>query len=179
MPAAAPWIALIRTIGGATHAKMSMAAPRAAAADAGLAEPRTLLATGNLLFRSRAPEADLAGILRRILAAHGLENEVFLRFPASIEATRAANPFPRAARERPHHLLVVFMSAAGAAPAGADAARWDGPERIAVVGREAFVNYPDGAGRSKLTAGRLERMLGRTGTARNWNTVGPLAMAWN
>ncbi len=179
MPAAAPWIALIRAIGGATHARMSMAALRTAAADAGLAEPRTLLASGNLLFRSRAPEADLAVLLRRILAAHGLGNESFLRSPASVEATRAANPFPGAARERPHHLLVVFMSAAGAAPGDAGAPRWDGPERIAVVGREAFVDYPDGVGRSKLTGGRLDRMLGRTGTARNWNTVGKLAMAWD
>ena len=41
-----------------------------------------------------------------------------------------------------------------------------GPERVQVVGREAFIVYPNGVGKSKLNL----KPLG-TGTARNWNTV--------
>jgi uncharacterized protein (DUF1697 family) len=33
------------------------------------------------------------------------------------------------------------------------------------------VHYPDGIGRSKVTAGVLDRLAGRSGTGRNWRTV--------
>ena len=36
---------------------------------------------------------------------------------------------------------------------------------------ESVVVYPDGAGRSKLTAALIDKKLGCAGTARNWNTV--------
>jgi uncharacterized protein (DUF1697 family) len=42
-------------------------------------------------------------------------------------------------------------------------------------GRQAHVVYPDGVGRSKLTNGFIERVLGTRATARNWNTVLKLA----
>ena len=38
-------------------------------------------------------------------------------------------------------------------------------------GRQAYLVYPDGVGRSKLTVGVIERWLGSRGTGRNWNTV--------
>jgi len=49
----------------------------------------------------------------------------------------------------------------------------------AIVGREvvrakarcAYIVYPDGVGRSKLTTALIEKKLGTRGTARNWNTV--------
>ena len=33
------------------------------------------------------------------------------------------------------------------------------------------MHYPDGIGRSKVTAGVLDRLAGRSGTSRNWRTV--------
>ena len=45
-------------------------------------------------------------------------------------------------------------------------------------GRELYIVYPDGIGRSKLTNQLIERMLGTRGTARNWNTVLKLAAAF-
>jgi uncharacterized protein (DUF1697 family) len=46
-----------------------------------------------------------------------------------------------------------------------------GRERVRVHGRQAYLVYPDGVGRSKLTVTVLERSLGSRGTGRNWNTV--------
>ena len=46
------WIGLLRGIGPTTHAKMPMAALRAACEKAGLEQVQTVLATGNLVFRS-------------------------------------------------------------------------------------------------------------------------------
>jgi uncharacterized protein (DUF1697 family) len=159
-----------------------MTALRQAAEAAGLAEVRTVLATGNLIFRSPRHEADLAAVLTGILDAHGLgpAQAIFLRRPAALAAALAANPFPMAARDRPSRLLCHFLQAAPPPDRIAAFTAWQGPELCAIVGREAFIDYRDGIGTSKLTGAILDRLLGQSGTARNWNTVGKLvASAWD
>ena len=89
------WIGLLRGIGGATHAKMPMAALRRACEDAGLDEVRTVLATGNLVFQSPLPEEDLAATLRRVVAGFGLDNPTFLRRAAALRQVLVLNPRPR------------------------------------------------------------------------------------
>jgi uncharacterized protein (DUF1697 family) len=42
-------------------------------------------------------------------------------------------------------------------------------------GRQAYIVYPNGIVRSRLTNALLERNLATRGTARNWNTVMKLA----
>jgi uncharacterized protein (DUF1697 family) len=44
-----------------------------------------------------------------------------------------------------------------------------------VHGREVYLSYPNGSGRTRLTLDYIERTLGVTGTARNWRTVQRLA----
>ena len=46
-----------------------------------------------------------------------------------------------------------------------------GREAIEAVGAHAYLVYPDGIGRSRLTTALIERTLGTRGTGRNWNTV--------
>ena len=46
-----------------------------------------------------------------------------------------------------------------------------GSEIIRSDGRQLYIVYPDGIGRSRLTNVLLEGKLGVRGTARNWNTV--------
>jgi len=50
-----------------------------------------------------------------------------------------------------------------------------GPEVVRANGRQAYIVYPGGIGRSKLTMARIESELGTRGTARNWNTILKLA----
>jgi uncharacterized protein (DUF1697 family) len=50
-----------------------------------------------------------------------------------------------------------------------------GRETVRARGRELYVVYPDGIGRSKLTVALMDRKLGTRGTGRNWNTVTKLA----
>jgi uncharacterized protein (DUF1697 family) len=44
-----------------------------------------------------------------------------------------------------------------------------------VTGSNVYVHYPEGVGRSQLSAARLERLLEVPGTHRNWRTVTALA----
>ena len=46
-----------------------------------------------------------------------------------------------------------------------------GPETVRVTGREAYIVYPSGQGRSLVTTNMVEKHLGTRGTGRNWNTV--------
>ena len=173
-------IALLRgvNVGGAN--RLAMADLRRVAAEAGLAAPRTLLQSGNLIFA--APGADAGALEVRLEAAIGrdlgLAVDVMVRSVADWDALIGANPFVAEARDDPGHLLVVALKAAPDAGAGARLrAVITGPEVARVIGREAFIRYPAGVGASRLTAALIDRALGVRGTARNWNTVMRIAAA--
>jgi uncharacterized protein (DUF1697 family) len=171
-----PHLALLRAvnIGGR---KATTADLRAMMADLGLADARTLLQTGNLVFRSKATGAALeveleAGFEKRF----GYRSDVLVRAAAEWKAVLAANPHAEMAERDPSHLVVVALkSAPDAADVAALQGSVQGPEIIAAVGRELFITYPAGIGSSKLTGAVIERRLRTRGTARNWNTATKLA----
>ena len=167
-------IVLLRAIGPTTHKRMSMAELRDACEREGFEHVRTILATGNLLVSSSMTDDEVREAVRTIVRSHGLDNDVFVRRPDELAAIRSADPMPEAAVERPNYLLVLFMHKEPDPAAVEALCRHPGPEAILVQGREVFIDYREGVGRSKLTAAVLERRLGQPGTARNWNTVGRL-----
>ena len=169
-------VALLRgvNVGGKL---VAMTALRKLAEDLGASDVRTLLNSGNLVFASpkRGPalEALLEAAAEKKL---GLKTRFFLRSPAEWAAMIAANPFPEAARDDPSHLVaMVLRDAPTAAAAEALRAAIGGRETAVVAGRTAYLVYPDGIGRSKLTINVIEKKLATTGTGRNWNTVLKLA----
>jgi uncharacterized protein (DUF1697 family) len=170
-------IALLRAVNLGSHNKISMADLRALAEGLGLASPRTLLQSGNLVFESDAPapknEAALERAAKKTL---GLDTDFFVRTAAEWRALVAGNPFPREAEDDPAHVVAIVLKEppARAAVAALEHAL-KGRERVAVKGKVAYAVYPDGIGRSKLTAAVIDRSLRTPGTARNWNTVTKLA----
>jgi uncharacterized protein (DUF1697 family) len=70
---------------------------------------------------------------------------------------------------------MVFKHAPNAADVKALRAAISGREILEVIGASAYVVYPDGIGRSRLTTALIEKALGTRGTGRNWNTVVKLA----
>ena len=141
-------------------------------AQLGLEDARTLLQSGNVVFRTgSADRAELATRLKQAIAKRfGAEPEIFLRSEKELRAAVASNPFEEAARDDPSHLLIMFFDEK---PIGAPP-DWKGPERLQLAGKELYLFYPEGIGRSKLTNAVIERALKAPGTARNWNTVNKL-----
>ena len=89
-----------------------------------------------------------------------------------MDGPRRGNPFPKEAKTDPGHLLVMFLKAApGAAAVRGLQQQIKDRELVRGIGRELFITYPDGVGRSRLTATMIEKALETRGTARNWNTV--------
>ncbi len=160
-------VALLRAVnvGGV---RIAMADLRRIAEGLGWQGARTHLNSGNLILRAdEGPDAVAAQLADAIAAAAGARVPVLVRAPEALEAALAACPF-RPPEVAPGTVQVAFLDPAAAAGA---AFAWDGPERVAVAGGEAFVHFPDGVGRSKLTLARLERDLGVTATMRGLGTV--------
>lgn len=174
MPRTTSYIALLRAVNLGPHNKVAMADLRSLLQRQGFEEPRSLLQSGNLVFRAPArPTADLERLLEAETGARlGLRTEYFVRTGEEWRAVIAANPFPAEAAHDPAHLLAVCLREAPRPDAvSALEGTITGRERVRVSGREAYIVYPDGIGRSRLTSAVIEKKLGARGTSRNWNTV--------
>lgn len=168
------FIAVLRAINLGSHNRIAMGDLRAMCETIGLSEPKTLLTSGNLLFRSRAASSQkLEHLLEQASTKHlGVTTDYFVRSAEEWQAIIAANPFPAEARRDPGHLLMMCLrEAPEAAQVKALQAAIKGRETARVNGAQAYFVYPDGIGRSKLTIAAIEKALGSRGTARNWNTV--------
>ena len=155
-----------------------MDALRRMLAGLGFTGVRSLLASGNLVFQGG--DGTGAALERRLEAEAarrlGLETDFVVRSAAEWRRVVAGNPFAPEAERDPRRLVVMFLKAAPPARAERDlAAAITGRETVRVKGAHAYLVYPDGQGRSRLTTAVVEKHLGTRGTGRNWNTVLKLA----
>jgi uncharacterized protein (DUF1697 family) len=151
-----------------------MADLRQLCADIGFANPQSLLNSGNLLFES---EKGTPVQLERILEAEtkkrlGLATEFFVRTPREWAGVIADNPFTKEAISDPGHLLVMFLKdRVGPKEVASLRKAITGPEVVRGTGKQVYITYPAGVGRSRLTSALIDAKLGTRGTGRNWNTV--------
>jgi uncharacterized protein (DUF1697 family) len=170
-------VALLRAVNLASRNMVAMADLRALAEGLGFEKVQTLLQSGNLIFDSKPTGARLEGLLEATAKKGlGLETDFFVRTAREWQAVIKANPFPAEARKDPAHLVLLCLKEAPDRPAVAALRQAiKGRELVEAEGRQAYLVYPDGIGRSKLTMAVIERHLGTRGTGRNWNTVLKLA----
>jgi uncharacterized protein (DUF1697 family) len=147
---------------------------RALCDDLKFADARTLMQSGNVVFNcSRRTCESIERLLERQLTErHEMTIDCVVRTTDEWQRIVERNPFTAEAKRDPSHLLVMCMKAAvRAADVDALRAAIVGREVLHAAGRELYLVYPDGIGRSKLSNTLIERKLGVRGTARNWNTV--------
>lgn len=166
-------VALLRGVNVGGHAKLPMADLRSALSNLGFGEVQTYLQSGNIVLDpGELRFGELPTALESAIADDfGLEVRVIVRTRADLAAVAAEHPF-RNDDSNHSRLHVVFLERK---PAAGKVASLDPdrspPDQFEVRGREIFLFYPSGQGRSKLTLDYFERQLGMAGTARNWNTV--------
>ena len=175
------YVALLRGVNVGGRNRLAMADLRAILESLGHAHVRTYIQSGNAIFTSDAPGgagAETALRARSVPGSpivSGSRIDVIVRSRDDLAEALAAVPF-RAAD--PKRLLVAFL----AETPSADARRAlelieAAPESARVIGRTAYLDLPDGVGRSVL-APQFERRLKVRATARNLDTVRTLlAMA--
>ena len=160
------YVALLRAVNVAGTGKLPMAELRGVAEGLGLANVRTYIASGNLLFESALSEREVKAALETRLEAYaGKYVPIFVRTAAEMAAVRAADPFPDAHGSR--H-MVYFLDAAPPQDTQ-QTARDQAGERIALGRREIYVDYGAGIRFTKL------KLAGtKIATMRNMNTVAKL-----
>lgn len=170
-------IALLRGINVGGRSKVAMADLRQMFTDLGLESVKTVLQSGNVVFEGGPGGADLEEILERETEKRlGLRPAYLIREAEDWRNLVTSNPFPEEAKNDPVRLQAMPLKAAPkAAAVAALREAIVGSERVEAVGRELYLYYPDGSGRSKLTIKLIESKLGTQGTSRNWNTVMRLA----
>jgi len=170
------WVALLRGINVGGSNRLAMADLRATMADAGATAVQTYVQSGNVVFTHPETRAgQLAELLNTAIAdRHGLTVPIVVRTGSEIQ--RVATAHPDDGVIEPKFLHVVFFDRIPGqnAESSIDAARFT-PDRFVVDAREAYVTYPDGSARSKLTIDVFEQALGVTATARNMNSVRKIA----
>lgn len=168
------FIALLRGVNVGGQAKVAMSDLRGLLEDLGFGDVRTLLQSGNAVFSGdvRASAKLEVRLEEEAPGRFGLRPYFFVRTADEWADIVAKNPFADEARRDPA-LLVVMALKTKPDPTAVAAlqAAVSGPELIRAHGRELYVTYPAGQGRSKLTNAVIEKKLATRGTARNWNTV--------
>jgi uncharacterized protein (DUF1697 family) len=155
-------IALLRAVNLPGHNKISMTDLRELVEGLGCSDVRTLLQSGNVVFRSSVSPGAMEKKLEAAAASElGLTTEFMVRTAAQWDAIVKGNPFPAEAKRDPGHLVVTVCKDAPAKDVKVTGAR---REVVRVKGKEIYIVYPDGIGRSRLK-------IGAVGTGRNWNTV--------
>jgi uncharacterized protein (DUF1697 family) len=161
------FVALLRAVNVGGTGKLPMTELTAICEAAGFAKVRTYIASGNVVFESKASEAAVKAALEKRLKAYaGKEVGVAVRTAAEIKAVIENNPFPKAA---PNRTLAIFLDAPPAADA-LDHAKNVADEEMRLGAREIYVHYGEGMGQS-----RLKIPAAAAGTARNMNTIAKLA----
>ncbi|HEX7781001.1 MAG TPA: DUF1697 domain-containing protein [Vicinamibacterales bacterium] len=166
------YIALFRGVNVGGSNMLPMASLKTLIETCGCADVQTYIQSGNVVFRSSAPDATkLAGRLgAAVLKGHGFEPRVLVLTREELERAANGNPFPQAAAN-PKSVHLFFLAEKPKKPDfEALEATKTRTERFALKDRVFYLHTPDGFGTSKLAA-RAEKLLGVAATARNWRTV--------
>lgn len=159
--------ALLRAVNVGGTGKLPMADLAAMCSGLGYDGVKTYIASGNVVFRTPAPEPKVQAALEAALEAYaGKPVGVHVRSAAELADILARNPFPGAA---PNRTVVMFLDRQADANLVAGITGITN-EEVRAGNREIYVHFPDGQADTRL---KLPKGVGATG--RNINTVTKLA----
>jgi uncharacterized protein (DUF1697 family) len=162
------YVALLRGINLAGKRRVAMADLRSWLAELGYDDPRTLLQSGNAVFRTAKRPATVRRELEtRLAAGAGFRIDCVLRTADELRAVLDADPLGSVA-DNGSRYLVSFLDKEPVAPGQAPDAF--APERFHLGGQEVYFWVPDGSQNSKVLAAFPTRK-GEVATVRNWNTL--------
>ena len=168
------FVSLFRGINVGGHHKIRMDELKDLHEALGFKDVIPYIQSGNVVFTS--DDADVARLRGHI--EHGFEKrfgfhvEVFVRSLAELREIIEKNPFQSQPGKESKWVVVLFLAACPDESAQEDLLKtYVGPEELFIIGKEAYIYYPNGIGRSKLSQSLMEKKLKTVGTARNWNTI--------
>jgi uncharacterized protein (DUF1697 family) len=173
------FVSMLRGVNVGGTSRIKMATLQELYESLGLRDVRTLLQSGNVVFRSNLTDRVRLSkrLMQEIERQLDLKVDVIIRTLAEIQSIVERSPVlsPHADLSK---LLVMFLADVPDAQAQASLLKaHSGPEMLEIRGPEVYLDYPNGVGRSKLSGALIENKLHRSGTARTWHTITKLLEA--
>jgi len=167
-------ISLLRGVNIGGHHKVKMDALRNLYESLGFPGAQTCLQSGNVVFRAKA--GDASRLAKRIEDAieknFGFRPAVVHRTTLDLREVISRNPFATRRGINPKKLAVMFLKDTPSAECLRNALKIrTAPEELRIDGNVAYVYFPNGMGRPKMSWPAIERALKTQATGRNWNTV--------
>jgi len=157
------FIALLRAVNVGGTGKLPMKDLTIICESLGFTEVKTYIASGNVLFNSKASATACRALLEAALERYaGKAVGVFLRTPTELAAILKANPY---ADKAPNRTVTIFLDSQPDA-AMISTVKGRKQEEIALGSQHLYVYYGEGMADSKLIIPAAS-----AGTARNINTV--------
>jgi uncharacterized protein (DUF1697 family) len=155
-------ISILRGVNVGGHNKIKMDALRALYESLKLRDPHTYVQSGNVIFRTDGQ--DLVLLRKRIEKGlertFGFRPDVILRTSSELRNVIARNPFATRHGIDPRKLLVTFLASDPGQEARDKVLKIKAdPEELRIDGRELYIYYPNGMGRSRLSGAVIERAL--------------------
>ena len=181
------FVALLRAVNVGGQNRIPMAELRQRLSAVGLADVRTYVQSGNVLFgvANDDPRGQAAVVHDVIERDFGCDVRVLALTHDDLARVSAGNPFlPAGADEKYLHATFLFAPVTASAFAELKLPAQEGEQAVlmgdgvgrpaeddALAGRVIYLHLPHGYGRSKLSNPWFERVLKTPATTRNWRTV--------
>jgi uncharacterized protein (DUF1697 family) len=167
-------VSMLRAVNVGGHNKIKMDALRSLYESLKLREPQSYVQSGNVVFKT--DERDLVRLTKKIEngieRTFGFRPDVVLRTSSDLRDVVAKNPFAKRRDIEPGKLQVHFLAGDPGAEARANVLKLKtDPEELCIYGRELYIYFLNGMGKSKLSWAAVNKALKTPGTCRNWNTV--------
>jgi uncharacterized protein (DUF1697 family) len=164
-------VALLRGINVGGHRRVPMAELRALAGQIGLANPRTYVASGNLICGTGKRAEDVAAELEQAIERRfGFAVDVIVRTRSEWQVHLRSNPFGAAAEEQPKWVWMFLSKQQPRSEAAVEIAAAAPALRVVQKDDAIWVHFPEGA-TTKILSIKWDRIIGSPSTSRNWRTV--------
>jgi uncharacterized protein (DUF1697 family) len=171
------YVALLRGINIGPHKRMKMEKLRASCEALGFNKVQTYIQSGNIVCQAGKLSSDAAAkkIQAQIEKDFGFSADVIARTGDEMKQIVTGNPLLKEPGVDASKLHVVFLSVAPSADAIKKLqAIVKAPDKVRHTGKEIFFYFPNGVSGSSIWKHNLDRVLGISGTMRNWRTVNTL-----
>jgi uncharacterized protein (DUF1697 family) len=157
--------------------QLPMVALREMATSFGWKDPKTHLASGNLVVTVKGSPAAAAKKLAAEIATHfGFHTDVVVRTPAAFASYLADNPFAATSQKEPNRVMLLLANGSPQVDCEARLGeRMQSDESVRVVRDGLWIHYAGSIPASKLTPTYVDKCVGSPATGRNWRTVQALA----
>ena len=171
----AKYVAFMRAVNVAGHARVRMSAVRVAFEAAGCRNVRTVIQSGNVLFESsaRVTTRTVRKVRDNLRVLLGDEPEILIRTVREVVRVIEQAPFKECEATSGAKLYVAFLSRRPRRrPSLPFVSTKEALEAVALNDREVFiVSRPKKSGFFGFPNNFIEEQLGVTATSRNWSTV--------